>query len=110
MGAIQHLCLAFQQLQEQVERLAKLNQSLHQKNELIQAHAQSLMKEKSQIISEMKAMEKDMPLQNSTSQEESTQNSDHTSQTQVLEISCKDLQHLSYQRCQVVSLARYLHV
>lgn len=70
-------------LQEQVERLAKLNQSLHQKNELIQAHAQSLMKEKSQIISEMKAMEKDMPLQNSTSQEESTQNSDHTSQTQV---------------------------
>ncbi|XP_071848150.1 RILP-like protein 1 isoform X2 [Apostichopus japonicus] len=53
-------------LQQQVDRLAKLNQNLHQKNELIQSHAQSLMKEKSQIMTEMKAMEKDNPSQTLT--------------------------------------------
>lgn len=59
-------CFLCEQLQQQVDRLAKLNQNLHQKNELIQSHAQSLMKEKSQIMTEMKAMEKENPSQTLT--------------------------------------------
>lgn len=50
-------------LQEQLERLAKLNQDLHKKNELIQLHAQSLIREKSQLITDIKVMEQDLTLQ-----------------------------------------------